>query len=95
MDLDFSGVVWEWRGPSPFHFVSVPEDESGLLEAVSSLVTYGWGMIPVEAAIGSTRWKTSLFRKDGFYVVPLKSAVRRAERIGIGDTVNVHLGVAL
>jgi hypothetical protein len=95
VELDFSGAVWEWRGPSPFHFVTVPEDESAQLEAVSSLVTYGWGMIPVEVTIASTRWTTSLYPKDGLYVVPLKSAVRRAERIGIGDTVNVHLGVSL
>ena len=95
MELEFSGAVFEWRGPSPFHFVSVPEDESSQLEAVSSLVTYGWGMIPVEATIGSTQWTTSLYRKDDRYVVPLKSVIRRAEGIGIGDVVSVQLVVAL
>ena len=88
-------MVWEWRGPSPFYFVTVPEDESVQLESVSSLVTYGWGMIPVEATIGSTRWTTSLFPKDALYVVPLKSAIRRAERIDVGDVVRVLLDVAL
>ena len=88
-------MVWEWRGPSPFYFVSVPEVESAHLEELSSLVTYGWGMIPVEASIGSTQWTTSLFPKDGLYVVPLKHAVRQAQGIGEGDVVNVHLGVAL
>jgi hypothetical protein len=95
MEMEFFGEVWEWRGPSPFFFVSVPDEESAELEAMSSLVTYGWGMIPVEATIGVTRWTTSLFPKDGRYVVPLKSAIRTAEGIGIGDTVNVRLGVAL
>ena len=95
MELEFSGAVWEWRGPSPFYFVTVPEDESALLEAVSSLVTYGWGMIPVEVTIGSTKWTTSLFPKDALYVVPLKSAVRGAEGIGVTDIVVVHLVVAL
>jgi hypothetical protein len=95
MELGFSGEVWEWRGPSPFYFVTVPDGESAQLEATSSLVTYGWGMIPVEAEIGSTRWSTSLFPKDGLYVVPLKSVVRRAEGIDVGDVVDVHLGVAL
>jgi len=95
VELEFSGVVWEWRGPSPFYFVTVPEDESVQLESVSSLVTYGWGMIPVEATIGSTRWTTSLFPKDALYVVPLKSAIRRAERIDVGDVVRVLLDVAL
>jgi hypothetical protein len=95
MEMEFVGEVWEWRGPAPFFFVSVPDEESAELEAMSSLVTYGWGMIPVEATIGLTQWTTSLFPKDGRYVVPLKSAVRTAEGIGIGDTVKVRLGVAL
>jgi hypothetical protein len=55
MDLEFSGEVWLWRGPSPYHFVTVPEDESAQLQSTSTLVTYGWGMIPVEARIGSFR----------------------------------------
>lgn len=95
MDFEITGVVWEWRGPSPFYFVTVPDEESAELEATSSLVTYGWGMIPVEASIGLTRWKTSLFPKDGCYMVPLKSAIRKAEGISIGDSVNVRLSVAL
>jgi Domain of unknown function (DUF1905) len=95
MDVEFSGEVWEWRGPSPFYFVTVPDEESAELEAMSSLVTYGWGMIPVEASLGSTRWTTSLFPKDGLYVVPLKSVVRKAEGVGVGDVVSIHLGVAL
>jgi hypothetical protein len=95
MEFEFTGEVWEWRGPSPFYFVTVPEDESAELEALSSTVTYGWGMIPVEATIGSTRWTTSLYPKDGLYVVPLKNAIRRAEGIDLGDTVSVRLGIAL
>lgn len=93
MDLEFSGEVWFWRGPSPYHFVTVPEDESSALRARSALVTYGWGMIPVEVRIGATRWTTSLFPKDGGYVMPLKDLVRDAERIELGDTVTVRLVV--
>ena len=93
MDLEFSGEVWFWRGPSPYHFVTVPEDESAELRAASGLVTYGWGMIPVEARIGSTRWTTSLFPKDGGYVVPVKAQVRKAEGLELGDTVTVRLAI--
>ena len=39
MDLEFSGAVWFWKGPSPWHFVSVLEDECALLAAASALVT--------------------------------------------------------
>jgi hypothetical protein len=93
VDLAFSGELWFWKGPSPFHFVTVPEDECGALEAASALVTYGWGMIPVAARIGGTGWTTSLFPKDGGYVVPVKDAVRKAEGLELGDVVTVRLTV--
>ena len=94
MHLDFTGDIWHWRGPSPFYFVTVPDEESLHLHDVSTVVTYGWGMIPVRARIGATEWETSLFPKDGLYVVPLKDAVRRAEGLDDGDTVTVRLTVA-
>ncbi len=93
MDLEFSGEVWYWRGPAPFHFVTVPEEEAAALHATSPQVTYGWGMIPAEVRIGSTRWTTALWPKNGGYVVPLKDKVRKAERIDLGDTVTVGLAI--
>ena len=93
MDLQFSAEVWHWRGPSPYHFVTVPEDEAGELEAVAPMVSYGWGMIPVTARLGETEWATSLFPKDGTYVVPLKAAVRRAEGVAVGDVATLRLVV--
>ncbi|MCW2775941.1 MAG: hypothetical protein JWN91_4267 [Nocardioides sp.] len=93
MNLEFSGEVWFWRGPSPYHFVTVPEDESAELQEMAAAVTYGWGMIPVAARVGETRWTTSLFPKDGGYVVPLKDLVRRAEGIDVGETVTLLLTV--
>jgi hypothetical protein len=81
------------RGPAPFHFVTVPEEQCTELAAVAADVSYGWGMIPVRARTGATEWRTSLFPKDGGYVVPLKDAVRRAERIDVGDVVALHLDV--
>ena len=95
MRLSFTAEIFYWRGPSPFHFVAVPEAESAELQAISSLVTYGWGMIPVTARIGSTEFTTSLWPKEGTYYLPLKDAVRRAERIGLGDRVTVRLQVSL
>jgi hypothetical protein len=95
VDLEFSGEVWFWRGPSPFHFVTVPDDECVALRDAAALVTYGWGMIPVAARIGGTGWTTSLFPKDGRYLVPLKDKVRKSEEIDVGDTVTVRLTVAV
>ena len=91
--LEFSGVIWCWRGPAPFFFVTVPEEMSGDIRAVSRLVTYGWGVIPVSAEICQTAWTTSLFPKEDRYLVPLELSVRRAEELEEGDEVRVRLEV--
>jgi len=93
--LTFRGEIWSWRGPAPYHFVTVPDEESAAIEAVAPMVTYGWGVIPVTVRIGGTEWTTSLFPKDGGYVVPLKDAVRRAESLALGDTVEIALTIAI
>jgi hypothetical protein len=93
MELEFSGPIWIWRGPSPYHFVTVPDDESRAIEFVASIVSYGWGMIPVTARVGETTWTTALWPKDGAYVVPLKDSVRRAEDLAEGDIADLHLSI--
>ncbi len=93
MILEFSGRLWFWKGPSPFHFVTVPDDESAELQEVAAALTYGWGMIPVTATVGQTEWTTSLFPKGGGYIVPVKDLVRRAEALSVDDTVMVRLVV--
>jgi hypothetical protein len=91
MDLQFSGEIWYWRGPSPFHFVTVPDEESADIQEMASSLTYGWGMIPVTVTIGKTSWYTALWPKDGRYIVPIKAAIRKKEQIDLGDVVTVHL----
>ena len=91
MDLEFTGEVWFWRGPAPWHFITVPKAGCHDLERAAAIVSYGWGMIPVSARIGETHWTTSLFPKDGRYIVPVKTWVRRAEGLEVGDTVTVRL----
>jgi hypothetical protein len=93
VQLRFSGPVWFWRGPSPWHFVTVPEEDCRALADTAAMVTYGWGMVPVTARLGDTQWTTSLWPKDGRYVVPLKMWVRQAEGVELGDTVTLQLDV--
>ena len=93
MDLRFSGEVFYWRGPAPYHYVTVPKRASAEIAAVAAAVTYGWGVIPVTASIGDTSWETSLFPKDGLYLVPLKVRVRTAEDIELGDVVDLTLRI--
>ena len=94
MELTFRGPVWFWKGPAPWFYVTVPDAESAEIESVAAMVTYGWGVIPVTATVGGTTWATSLFPKDGSYLVPLKAVVRKAEGIDLDDEVAVHLHLA-
>ncbi len=91
LELEVTGPVHYWRGPAPFHFVSVPEEASSAIHAIAAEVTYGWGCIPVRAEVGRTTFRTSLFPKDGRYEIPLKTHVRRAESIDLDDVVTVRL----
>lgn len=93
MTIEFTGKIWFWRGPAPWFFVTVPEKHAQDIKAISGMVTYGWGVIPVRVWIGTTEFTTSLIPKDGRYLVPIKASVRKAEDLDEGDNVTVRLEV--
>jgi hypothetical protein len=95
VDLVFTGRVIEWRGPSPYYFVPVPDEEAADIREVAAMATYGWGVIPVDARVGDSTFSTSLFPKDGGYLMPLKDAVRKPQRLAAGDDVAVEMTVRL
>jgi hypothetical protein len=91
VDFEFTGQVFEWRGPAPYYYVALPDEDSADLKEASAMLTYGWGVIPVVVTVGDTQWETSLFPKDGRYLVPLKDKVRQAEGFGAGDEIEVRM----
>lgn len=95
MRLSFEGTVVEWRGPAPYYFVRVPDEDAVRIGEVASMVTYGWGVIPCTVTIGSTSAPTSLFPKDGGYLVPIKNVLRLPERLVLGDSVDVTIEIAV
>ena len=95
LEFEFTAEVIEWRGPAPFYYAVVPEVESEEIGAMSGAVTYGWGAIPVEAWIGDTRFTTSLFPRNGSYLLPLKVAVREATGVKLGDRIPVRMALTL
>jgi hypothetical protein len=95
VEFVFTGRVIEWRGPSPYYFVPVPDEESADIHGVAAMATYGWGVIPVMARIGEVDFATSLFPKDGRYLLPLKNAVRKPQGLSAGDDVTVEMTVRL
>lgn len=94
MLLKFEGQVIYWRGPSPFHFVAVPEPAAKKIKAEAARLSYGWGVIPVTATIGQVEFTTSLFPKDGGYLLPIKNAVRLPAGIEVGDNLKISLSLA-
>ena len=91
--MEFNGKIIFWKGPAPWFFVTVPAKQSRELKAISGLVTYGWGVIPVHIRVGKTEFQTSLFPKDNHYLVPIKASVRKAENLEKGDKVTIRLEV--
>jgi len=93
MIIKFKGEIFYWRGPAPFLFVAVPEQPSSELKAISAMVTYGWGVIPVQVRIGQTEWTTSLFPKQGRYLVPIRKSVQKSENLEVGDSVSIEIEI--
>ena len=91
--MEFVGELFEWRGPSPYHYIRVPPDICDDLRELSPMLTYGWGVIPVTVRIGESEFTTSLFPKDGGYLVPVKDVVRRGEGLVLGDAVAVEMSI--
>ncbi|MFC9817963.1 DUF1905 domain-containing protein [Streptomyces virginiae] len=95
MHMVFAGRVIEWRGPAPFYFVPVPQEQSADVQQVAAMATYGWGVVPVEARIGEVAFETSLFPRDGGHLLPVKNAVRKPLGLVAGDDVSVEMTVRL
>jgi hypothetical protein len=92
MDFEFEGPIVEWRGPAPFWFLRIPEDESADIKFAAKGIEY-WGQVPVLVRINGTEFTTALFPKDGCYLIPLKVAARKAA--GIDTEVDEVLTVGL
>ncbi|WP_428631163.1 DUF1905 domain-containing protein [Sphingopyxis sp.] len=92
--LAFEAEIIEWRGPPPYLFAAVPDELVGEVRYAAREASYGWGMVPATAKIGSTEFATALFRRGDTYVLPIKVAVQRAEGLGLGDRVAVTMQVS-
>jgi hypothetical protein len=90
---NFAAPVIEWRGPAPFFYARIPEAVGAEIAAVKR-ASYGWGVIPVRATIAGVTFETSLFPREGTYLLPLKDKVRRAIGVTVGDEVAVAMEIA-
>ena len=87
----FRAKVWIYPGmKGAWHFASVPKKESAEIKKIFGALAGGWGSLPVDVTIRKTSWKTSIFpdKKSASYILPLKSDVRKKEKIYEGDVAN-------
>lgn len=92
-EIRFEAGIIEWRGPAPYLFATIPDDHVAEIRFAALSESYGWGVVPVVARIGSTEFTSSLFPRAGSYLLPVKVAVQKAESVGLGDRVQVVLRV--
>lgn len=93
-DFTFRSDLWRWEAQttSAWYFVSVPADLSEDLRMEAG-PPRGFGSIRVQARIGASIWKTSIFPSSerGAFVLPVKKAVRVKEGLEEGDSCEVDL----
>ena len=96
MEVAFEAELWRWRAEEggSWHFVAVPPDLADDVRVVAG-PPRGFGSVRVEAVIGGSTWRTSLFPDSarGTYVLPVKKAVREMEGLDEGATCEVALRV--
>ena len=92
MDFEFEGPLIEWRGPAPFYFVRIPEEESEVIKLAAKGMEY-WGQVPVVVRINDVDFTTALFPKDGLYLLPVKDAVRKKTGVELDQVLTIGLNV--
>jgi hypothetical protein len=92
--LRFTAELWRWEAQSGWFFVTVGDDASARIHEMPR-PPRGFGSVRVRATVGGTTWTTSVFPDStrGAYVLPVKKAVRRAERLDEGDPAEFALEV--
>ncbi len=90
-EYHFEAKVWVYPGKAAWYFVTLPTEMATAINYFFSMEKRGWGSLPVEATIGSTTWKTSIFpdKKSNSYLLPLKAEVRKKEQMKDGSLISV------
>ena len=89
----FTAALWEWDAKASWYFVTVPDDISDEIDDRTSTSSAGFGSVRVRVTVGHTTWMTSLFpsKQEAAYVMPVKKAVRTAERLEPDGEVTVTI----
>lgn len=96
MHVEFAASVYRWeaRTDAEWFFADVPAELGVEIRELTEPFARGFGSVRVQAGVGRTTWRTSIFPgADGTYALPLKRAVRDAEGLVEGGRVHVHLEI--
>ena len=96
LDFSFTSDIWLWQAETAaWHFVALPVEMSEDIKAFTKHLARGFRSVKVEAQIGDTSWKTSIFpsKEREAYILPIKKSVRTAEDIGAASVVTVDLRI--
>ncbi|PJE65190.1 DUF1905 domain-containing protein [Candidatus Saccharibacteria bacterium CG10_big_fil_rev_8_21_14_0_10_47_8] len=93
MELTFKAELWEWQGQGAWCFISLPKKYYEEIRLINAAPKRGFGSVRVEATIGKTAWRTSIFpdSKSRSYLLPVKKDVRKNEDLQIGNTTSVKV----
>lgn len=97
-NFTLTGEVWLYPGETAaWHFVTLPAKESALIKQFFGTERRGWGSVSVAVTLGSSIWQTSIFpdNKRAAYILPLKAAVRKKEKVKAGDRITFSLQIEL
>lgn len=82
------GVVETFPSPGGWHFVRVPKEITDRITKKKS----HWGFIPAVCTYKTYTWKSSLLPiGDKTYFIALRAALRKKERITLGDRVCISI----
>lgn len=89
----FSEKVWRYAGTGGWYFISLPKNISQEIRNNLKNEEEGWGRLKATAEIGTSQWKTSIWygTKNETYLLPLKSEIRKKEKIEDGMEITVTI----
>ena len=97
LDFTFTGELWAWESTTTWYFISLPKEMSEDIKAFTRHMTRGFRSVRVGVTIGESEWNTSIFpsKEQGVYLLPVKAAIRKAEKLGVGVSADVKLSVMI
>lgn len=87
----FSAKVWY----SEWYFVSLPKNLASEIRGDFKCFEEGWGRLKATARINNSEWKTAIWfdKKSQTYLLPIKAEIRKKEKIGADNEVEITLWI--